>query len=54
MEQEENGHTKEGLLGSGTMPAVFAEAGMEHEKTWNHVRAVCEVSQKPSPLNFEP
>jgi len=25
-----NGIPKEGLLGSGTMPAVFAEAGMEH------------------------
>jgi len=28
------GISKEGLLGSGTMPAVFAEAGMEH--TRNH------------------
>ena len=26
------GIPKEGLLGSGTMPAVFAEAGMEHSK----------------------
>jgi len=29
-----SGISKEGLLGSGTMPAVFAEAGMEH--TRNH------------------
>lgn len=28
------GISKEGLLGSGTMPAVFAEAGMEHSR--NH------------------
>jgi acetyl-CoA acetyltransferase len=27
------GIPKEGLLGSGTMPAVFAEAGMEHART---------------------
>ena len=27
-----DGITKEGLLGSGTMPCVFAEAGMEHSK----------------------
>ena len=26
------GIPKEGLLGSGTMPAVFAEAGMEHSR----------------------
>ena len=31
------GIPKEGLLGSGTMPAVFAEAGMEHAETiWNN------------------
>ena len=29
-----SGISKEGLLGSGTMPAVFAEAGMEHAR--NH------------------
>ncbi len=29
-----SGISKEGLLGSGTMPAVFAEAGMEHSR--NH------------------
>ncbi len=28
------GIPKEGLLGSGTMPAVFAEAGMEHSKKY--------------------
>ena len=28
------GIPKEGLLGSGTMPAVFAEAGMEHAKEY--------------------
>jgi len=28
------GIPKEGLLGSGTMPAVFAEAGMEHAKKY--------------------
>ena len=27
-----SGISKEGLLGSGTMPAVFAEAGMEHSR----------------------
>ena len=27
-----DGIPKEGLLGSGTMPCVFAEAGMEHSK----------------------
>jgi acetyl-CoA acyltransferase len=29
-----SGIPKEGLLGSGTMPAVFAEAGMEHAKKY--------------------
>jgi len=29
-----SGIPKEGLLGSGTMPAVFAEAGMEHTKKY--------------------
>jgi acetyl-CoA acetyltransferase len=29
-----SGIPKEGLLGSGTMPAVFAEAGMEHSKKY--------------------
>lgn len=28
------GIPKEGLLGSGTMPAVFAEAGMEHSRSY--------------------
>ena len=28
------GISKEGLLGSGTMPAVFAEAGMEHSRNY--------------------
>ena len=28
------GISKEGLLGSGTMPAVFAEAGMEHARNY--------------------
>jgi acetyl-CoA acetyltransferase len=28
------GIPKEGLLGSGTMPAVFAEAGMEHSRKY--------------------
>ena len=28
------GISKEGLLGSGTMPAVFAEAGMEHARKY--------------------
>lgn len=28
------GISKEGLLGSGTMPAVFAEAGMEHQRKY--------------------
>ncbi|GIR63685.1 MAG: hypothetical protein CM15mP68_3510 [Pseudomonadota bacterium] len=28
------GIPKEGLLGSGTMPAVFAEAGMEHARKY--------------------
>ena len=28
------GIPKEGLLGSGTMPAVFAEAGMEHQRKY--------------------
>jgi acetyl-CoA acyltransferase len=28
------GIAKEGLLGSGTMPAVFAEAGMEHARKY--------------------
>lgn len=28
------GISKEGLLGSGTMPAVFAEAGMEHSRKY--------------------
>ena len=41
MGQRENGHTK-GPVGSGTMPAVFAEAGMEHARNMNHLRAVCE------------
>src|SRR3970040_1054183 len=30
----EGGIPKEGLLGSGTMPAVFAEAGMEHSRKY--------------------
>ncbi len=29
-----SGISKEGLLGSGTMPAVFAEAGMEHSNKY--------------------
>jgi acetyl-CoA acetyltransferase len=29
---EATGIPKEGLLGSGTMPAMFAEAGMEHAR----------------------
>src|SRR5262249_62374532 len=29
-----SGIPKEGLLGSGTMPAVFAEAGMEHARKY--------------------
>jgi acetyl-CoA acyltransferase len=29
-----NGIPKEGLVGSGTMPAVFAEAGMEHSRKY--------------------
>jgi len=29
-----SGISKEGLLGSGTMPAVFAEAGMEHSRNY--------------------
>ena len=29
-----DGIPKEGLLGSGTMPCVFAEAGMEHAKEY--------------------
>jgi len=29
-----SGIPKEGLLGSGTMPAVFAEAGMEHSRKY--------------------
>lgn len=29
-----NGISTEGLLGSGTMPAVFAEAGMEHSRKY--------------------
>lgn len=29
-----SGISKEGLLGSGTMPAVFAEAGMEHARKY--------------------
>ena len=29
-----SGISKEGLLGSGTMPAVFAEAGMEHSRKY--------------------
>lgn len=29
-----NGISKEGLLGSGTMPSVFAEAGMEHTRKY--------------------
>lgn len=28
------GISKEGLMGSGTMPAVFAEAGMEHQRKY--------------------
>ena len=28
------GIPKEGLLGSGTMPAVFTEAGMEHARQY--------------------
>jgi hypothetical protein len=28
------GISREGLMGSGTMPAVFAEAGMEHSRKY--------------------
>jgi acetyl-CoA acetyltransferase len=41
------GIPKEGLLGSGTMPAVFAEAGMEHtRKHGTTFEQFCKVSVK--------
>ena len=41
------GIPKEGLLGSGTMPAVFAEAGMEHARKYGTTFAqVAKVSVK--------
>ncbi|HIG44293.1 MAG: thiolase family protein [bacterium] len=41
------GIPKEGLLGSGTMPAVFAEAGMEHARQYGTTfEQFCKVSVK--------
>ena len=46
----------EGLLGSGTMPRVFAEVGMEHTPQVRHdVRAVRQgVGEEPPPLHAQP
>ena len=51
-----SGIPTEGLLGSGTMPAVFAEAGMEHIAQVRHdVRAVRQgVGEEPPALDAEP
>jgi len=49
------GIPKEGLLGSGTMPAVFAEAGMEHSRkygtTFEHFAKVSVKNHHHSTLN---
>ena len=49
------GISKEGLLGSGTMPAVFAEAGMEHSRnygtTFEQFAKVCVKNHHHSTLN---
>jgi len=49
------GIPKEGLLGSGTMPAVFAEAGMEHARkygtTFEHFAKVSVKNHHHSTLN---
>jgi len=50
-----SGIPKEGLLGSGTMPAVFAEAGMEHARkygtTFEQFAKVSEKNHHHSTLN---
>jgi len=50
-----SGIPKEGLLGSGTMPAVFAEAGMEHSRkygtTFEHFAKVSVKNHHHSTLN---
>ena len=50
------GDPQGGLLGSGTMPAIFAEAGMEHTtQVRHHLRAVRQgVGEEPPPLDPEP
>ena len=49
------GIPKEGLLGSGTMPAVFAEAGLEHSRkygtTFEHFAKVSVKNHHHSTLN---
>ncbi len=49
------GIPKEGLLGSGTMPAVFAEAGMEHSRkygtTFEHFAKVSVKNHHHSTMN---
>jgi acetyl-CoA acetyltransferase len=49
------GISKEGLFGSGTMPAVFAEAGMEHSRkygtTFEHFAKVSVKNHHHSTLN---
>ena len=49
------GISKEGLLGSGTMPTVFAEAGMEHSRKYGTTfEQFAKVSVKnPPPLDVE-
>ena len=50
------GIPKEGLLGSGTMPAVFAEAGMEHARKYGTTfEQFAKISVKESSsFNHEP
>ena len=49
-----NWNSEEGLLGSGTMPAVFAEAGMEHTRQYGTTfEQFAKVSVKPSPFHAE-
>ena len=52
----ESGIPTEGLLGSGTMPCVFAEAGLEHSpQVRHHLRAVRQGGgQEPPPRHHEP
>ena len=49
------GIPKEGILGSGTMPAVFAEAGMEHQREYGTTfeQFATGLGEEPSPLGEE-